>query len=350
MSPGSSPASRAAFATWGAMSHAERRPYLRAFAKHVLNSMDRIADVQIAETGKDRSTVHKEVLGALVALDFYTTKAGQLLRPKRGSRWPWLVTRGWTEYHPLGVAGIISPWNYPFYLPMLSATQALSAGCTVVIKPSEITPMSGQLIPELAIEAGIPDGVVQVIQGDGRTGAALVESDIDIIAFTGSTAVGKKIAATAGALLKPSIVELGGKDAQIVLEDANVKDAARGAVNFGVFNAGQMCVGVERVYVVDKVYDEFMAEAEKFIRKLTVATQDRTDIGPLISPAQIDTIELHVKDAVESRCPDRHRWFPGRDRARHLFRTNTHGQRRPFDAADAGRDVRAGGPCDAGRR
>jgi acyl-CoA reductase-like NAD-dependent aldehyde dehydrogenase len=291
--------SRAAFATWGAMSHAERRPYLRAFAKHVLNSMDRIADVQIAETGKDRSTVHKEVLGALVALDFYTTKAGQLLRPKRGSRWPWLVTRGWTEYHPLGVAGIISPWNYPFYLPMLSATQALSAGCTVVIKPSEITPMSGQLIPELAKEAGIPDGVVQVIQGDGRTGAALVESDIDIIAFTGSTAVGKKIAATAGALLKPSIVELGGKDAQIVLEDANVKDAARGAVNFGVFNAGQMCVGVERVYVVDKVYDEFMAEAEKFIRKLTVATQDRTDIGPLISPAQIDTIELHVKDAVE---------------------------------------------------
>jgi len=290
--------SRDAFATWGAMSHIERRPYLRAFARHVLRSMDRIADVQIAETGKDRSTVHEEVLGALVAFDFYTTKAAQLLRPKRGSSWPWLVTKGWTEYHPLGVAGVISPWNFPFYLPMLSTIQALSAGCTVVIKPSEITPMSGQLIQELAVEAGIPEGVVQVIQGDGSTGVALVESDIDIIAFTGSTEVGKKIAATAGARLMPSIIEAGGKDAQIVLEDANIKDAARGAVTFGVFNAGQMCVGIERVYVVDEVYKEFMKHAEKAMRQLTVATQDRTDVGPLISPAQIDIIESHVADAI----------------------------------------------------
>ena len=290
--------SRAAFAGWGAMTHAERRPYLRAFAKHVLKSMERIADVEIAETGKDRSTVHKEVLGALVAFDFFTTKAEHLLRPRPGTTWPWFITKGWTEYHPIGVAGIISPWNYPFYLPMLSATQALSAGCTVIIKPSEITPMSGQLILELAQEAGLPEHVVQIIHGDGATGAALVESDIDVIAFTGSPTVGKQIAATAGSLLKPSVIELGGKDALIVLEDADIKTAARAAINFGVFNAGQMCVGVERVYVVADVYDEFMAEAAKFIKNLTVATGDRYDIGPLISKAQIDTIEHHVKDAV----------------------------------------------------
>lgn len=290
--------SRVAFGEWGGMTHAERKPYLRAFAKHVLKSMDRIADLVVAETGKNRGDVHAEVLAGLTAMDFFTRKAGELLEPKKGTSWPFIITKGWTEYHPLGVAGVISPWNYPFYLPLLSTTQALSAGCTVVIKPSEVTPLSGQLINDLAAEAGVPDNVVQVIHGDGSTGAALVAANTDIIAFTGSPAVGKKIGAAAAAVLKPVLLELGGKDAQIVLEDANVKNAAKAAVSFGVFNAGQMCVGIERVYVVDEVYDEFLAEAKKAIEKLTVATGDKRDIGPLISPPQIDIIEHHVKDAV----------------------------------------------------
>jgi acyl-CoA reductase-like NAD-dependent aldehyde dehydrogenase len=288
-----------AFANWGSLSHAERRPFLRAFAKHVLGSMDRIADVVSSETGKHRSDVHAEVVGALTALDFFTRQAEKLLRPKKGAAWPFLATKGWTEYHPLGVAGIISPWNYPFYLPMLSAVQALSAGCTVVIKPSEITPLSGQLIADLAREAGLPADVVQVIHGDGATGAALVDGQTRIIAFTGSPAVGKKVGAAAAKSLKPVLLELGGKDAQIVLEDANIKHAAHGAVTFGCFNAGQMCVGIERVYVVDSVYDEFMDEAKRAIKKLTVATGDKRDIGPMISPQQIETIEHHVNDAVE---------------------------------------------------
>lgn len=291
--------SQIAFVEWGAMTHAERKPYLRAFAKHVLKSMDRIADVVIAETGKARGDVSKEILGGLTALDFFTRKAGDLLQPKKGTSWPFVITKGWTEYHPLGVAGVISPWNYPFYLPLLSATQALSAGCTVVIKPSEITPMSGQLVRDLAVEAGLPENVVQVIHGDGATGAALVDADTDVIAFTGSPAVGKTIGAAAAATLKPVLLELGGKDAQIVLEDANIKHAAQAAVTFGVINAGQMCVGVERVYVVDPVYDEFMVEAGKAIGKLNAATGDKGDIGPLISPPQIDIIEDHVKDAVD---------------------------------------------------
>jgi acyl-CoA reductase-like NAD-dependent aldehyde dehydrogenase len=280
------------------MTHTERKPYLRAFAKHVLRSMDRIADVVVSETGKNHNDVHAEVVGGLTAMDFFTRKAGALLPPKKGTPWPFIVTKGWTEYHPLGVAGAISPWNYPFYLPLLSATQALSAGCTVVIKPSEVTPLSGQLVKDLADEAGLPEDVVQVIHGDGLTGAALVAADTDIIAFTGSPAIGKKIAAAAAATLKPVLLELGGKDAQIVLEDANVKNAAKAAVTFGVFNAGQMCVGIERVYVVDEVYDQFMAEARQAIQKLTVATGDRRDIGPLISRQQIDVIERHVKDAL----------------------------------------------------
>jgi len=290
--------SRIAFATWGAMSHATRKPYLRAFAKHVLRSMDRIADVMVAETGKDRGDALAEINAGLTALDFFTRRAGELLGKKRGRSWPYVTTKGWTEYHPLGVAGIISPWNYPFYLPLLSATQALSAGCTAVIKPSEVTPLSGQLVQDLANEAGIPEDVVQVIHGDGATGAALVEADTDIIAFTGSPAVGKKIGVIAAATLKPVLLELGGKDAQIVLEDAVIADAARAAVNFGIYNAGQMCVGIERVYAVDEIYDDFMDEAKKAIGKVAAATGDKRDIGPLILPRQIDVIESQLKDAV----------------------------------------------------
>jgi len=290
--------SRAAFAEWGALSHAERKPYLRAFAKHVLRSMNRISDVIISETGKHRNDAHAELIGTLTALDFFTRKAAGLLQPKRAARWPFVMTKGWTEYHPLGVAGVISPWNYPFYLPMLSTMQALSAGCTVVLKPSEVTPMTGQLIKDLADEAGLPEDVILVIHGDAATGSALVAADTDIIAFTGSTEAGKKVAEIAAPMLKPTVLELSSNDAQIVLEDANIKDAAKGAVTFGCFNAGQMCVGVERVYVVDEIYDEFMAEAKKAIQKLSVGTEDRSDIGPMIWPPQADIIEDHVQDAV----------------------------------------------------
>jgi acyl-CoA reductase-like NAD-dependent aldehyde dehydrogenase len=262
--------------------------------------MDRIAVVIRSETGKNMGDAMVETIGALTALDFFTRHAERLLRPKKGTSWPFVVTRGWTEYHPIGVAGVISPWNYPFYLPLLSTIQALAAGCTVVVKPSELTPLSGQLLQDLAIEAGLPHDVVQVIHGDGATGSALVEADTDIVAFTGSPAVGKKIAEAAAKTLKPLLLELGGKDAQIVLEDAVIKDAAKAAVTFGVFNAGQTCVGIERVYVVDEIYEEFITEATAAIERVAVATGDARDIGPLISPPQVDIIERHLSDAIDN--------------------------------------------------
>ena len=224
--------------------------------------------------------------------------AERILRPKKGTSWPFVITKGWTEYHPLGVAGLITPWNYPFYLPMIATIQAITAGCTVVLKPSELTPMSGGLIADLAIEAGLPADVIQVIHGDGATGAALVAGDTDVITFIGSPQVGKKIAAETAKTLKPVVLELGGNDAQIVLEDANVKLAAKAAITFGLFNAGQTCTAVERVYVVDDVYESFMEEATKAIGRLTVGTKDKTDIGPIISPPQADIIEQHLDDAV----------------------------------------------------
>ncbi len=291
--------SRLAFGDWGQLSHAERKPYLRALARHVRHSMDRIATVVSAETGKDPGGSRIEVVGGLTAIDFYTRSAEKILRPKKGTSWPFVITKGWTEYHPIGVAGLITPWNYPFYLPLIAAIQALSAGCTVVLKPSELTPLSGQLVADLAIEAGLPEGVVQVVQGDGQTGAALVAADTNIITFIGSPQVGKRIAAEAAKTLKPVVLELGGNDAQIVLEDANVKNAARAAVTFGVFNAGQTCTGMERVSVVDEIYDKFMAEAPKASTRLTTGTRDGRDIGPIISPPQADIVRAHLEDAVD---------------------------------------------------
>jgi acyl-CoA reductase-like NAD-dependent aldehyde dehydrogenase len=291
--------SREAFESWGSLSHRDRRPYLRAYAKKVLEEMDRIGEVIVAETGKNRGDALAEVTAALTAMDLYSRSAGKLLARKRGKAWPFPSTKGWTEYHPLGVAGVISPWNYPFYLAMLSAIQALAAGCTVVLKPSEIAPFSGQLLEDLAAEAGVPDGVVITVHGYGDTGAALVRSTTDVIAFTGAPETGKKIAEELSGTLKPVILELGGKDAMIVLEDANIRDAAKAAATFGTFNAGQTCVAVERIYVLDDVYDEFTERLEKAMRALSVGTEDRSDIGPIITDEQIKIIEDHVDDAKQ---------------------------------------------------
>jgi len=289
---------REAFDRWGSLTHSERRRFLRAFTRHVLHSLDRIADVIVAETGRNRGDVMAELVAALTVMDYFTRNAGRLLRPKQGTSWPFVTTRGWTEYPPIGVAGVISPWNYPFFLPMVATFQAVAAGCAVVVKPSELTPLTGALIGDLAVEAGVSDGVIQVMHGFGDTGAALVASSADVISFTGSTEVGKLIQAEAAKTLKPVILELGGKDAIVVLEDANIVHAARAAVTFGVFNAGQTCAGVERVYVVAPVYDEFMVEIRKAIALTDAGSGGRGDVGPMANPAQVEVVEAHLADAV----------------------------------------------------
>jgi acyl-CoA reductase-like NAD-dependent aldehyde dehydrogenase len=197
------------------------------------------------------------------------------------------------------VAGIITPWNYPFFLAMIPTITALAAGCTVVLKPSEVTPLTGQLLEDLAEKAGLPDGVLQVIHGDGTTGAALAESEVDVISFTGSTKIGKLVAAEAAKRLTPTVLELGGNDAMVVLEDADLRQTARAAVWGGMLCAGQTCIAVERLYVVESVYDEFLMELQEAFDGVAVATEDKRDIGPIINPPQLAIIESHVRDAVE---------------------------------------------------
>jgi acyl-CoA reductase-like NAD-dependent aldehyde dehydrogenase len=291
--------SRQAFHDWSELSHRERRPYLKAYKRAVLGNTDRIAAVVRAETGKAITDAYlSDVIPALNVMDFYTRSAEKLLRPRRGPAWPYLMVRSWIEYRPRGVAAVISPYNAPFFVAMLGAFPAISAGCSVVLKPSELTPLTGNLVADLAHEAGLPTDVVQVIHGDGAIGAALVRSGVDMICFTGSPRTGRMVLAEAAETLTPAILELGGKDAMVVLDDADVTEAAKCAVWGSTLLAGQTCISVERAYVSQRIAAEFIAAAEKAMDQLTIGTDDSSDIGPLIDPEQPGIIERQVADAV----------------------------------------------------
>jgi acyl-CoA reductase-like NAD-dependent aldehyde dehydrogenase len=292
--------SRKAFEIWSAIPPSGRKELLKAFKNVVLDRGEEIAQVVASETGKPLADAYAfDVLTSLTIMDHYVRKADRYLKPRRASTWPYVSTKAWTEYHPLGVAGVISPWNYPFFLPMIPLFTALAAGCSVVLKPSEKTPLSGGLIPDLVTAAGLPADLVQVIQGEGDVGAALIEQ-VDVVAFIGSTAVGRKVAEAAGRRLIPAILELGGKDPLIVLDDADLRQTARAAVWGGMLNAGQTCVSAERVYVVEPVYDRFMSELHRAVDEVTAATGCNRDVGPVIDGGQFEIIESHVSDALKN--------------------------------------------------
>ncbi len=301
---------RRAFAAWGVLGPAERAPYLRALRRTVARRADRIADVVCQETGKPRADVIlAEVLHAAAHADWCARNAARALGPRRVSPRPLYWKAAWVEYHPRGVAAVITPWNYPFLLPFLPAVTALAAGCTVVVKPSELTPASGGLVAELAADAGLPAGVVQVVQGEAATGAALVRAGVDVAAVTGSAATGRQVAALAAEQLTPLVLELGGKDAMVVLEDADLRRAARAAVWGACFNAGQSCVAVERVYAVQAVHDRFLAELEAAFADVGAGGGDACDVGPIIHAARLDVLERQVADALakgaQLRCGGR---------------------------------------------
>ncbi len=288
-----------AFEQWRSLGPEGRRPYLRNLRRVILDEGLHIAQVVQSETGKDLAEAYAfDVLTSLTVIDHYIRHAAKYLRARRGSSWPFVSTRAWTEYHPRGVAAVISPWNYPFFLSAISTITALAAGCSVVLKPSEVTPLTGQLFVDLAALAGLPDGVVQVIHGAAETGAALATSEVGIVAFTGSTRVGKLVAKEAAEKMTPVVLELGGVDAMVVLEDADIVQAAKAAVWGGMTNAGQMCTSVERLYVVDAVYDEFLARLQKEFTAVSAGTGDGRDIGPIIFQPQLGVIEAHVADAI----------------------------------------------------
>jgi len=293
---------RAALPAWQATPIRHRLSIVERFQGLVADQKCAIANTVTSEAGKPvAEALLTEVLVVLDATRFQLQEAHSFLRDEslaHGS----IATkakRGRILREPHGVIGIISPWNYPFSIPTAQAIAALVAGNAVVLKPSELTPLSALLLADLLAKAGLPANVLQVVIGDSAAGGVLVGSEIDKLIFTGSVATGKRIAQIAGQRLLPVVLELGGKDPMIVLEDADIDVASSGAIWGAYVNAGQACLSVERCYVQRSIYDEFVAACVEKAKQLRVGNgmDAATDVGPLIHGRQLRIVEDHVEDA-----------------------------------------------------
>jgi succinate-semialdehyde dehydrogenase/glutarate-semialdehyde dehydrogenase len=285
---------------WADLGFDGRRKRMRAWASLLANRVQAVAELINAEGGKP---VVEGIVEAVAAIDHIAWAAGHAektlrLRKLKGSL---LLSEhaAYLEYQPFGVIGVIGPWNYPIFTPMGSIAYALAAGNAVVFKPSEYTPAVGQLIVDTFAEIVPERPVLQIVHGRGDVGAELTRAGVDKVAFTGSTATGKKIMAACAADLTPVLLECGGKDAMIVDDDADLDAAAAAATWGGFTNAGQTCIGIERVYVVDQVHDAFVAKLVAKASALTVGADATSDIGPITMPAQIETIRRHIADAID---------------------------------------------------
>ncbi len=294
---------RKAQGPWAALSFAERAEYMHRMLDVVLERQDKIMEVVIKETGKaPMDALNMEVFAACDALSFYAKRAGKILktRTQRVHGVMGLMKQLKTVYKPLGVVGIITPWNGPFILSINPTIQALMAGNAVILKGSEITPNSTKLVGDLFKEAGLPDGVLQVLMGDGEVGAALCKAGVDKISFTGSVATGKKVAVACAEQLIPCTLELGGKDAMIVCDDADLDRAAAGALIGSCMNTGHYCCGTERIYVHEAVYDTFLSKVLERAKAMKQGPQHgpEEDVGSVFWDRQMDIIERHVNTAV----------------------------------------------------
>jgi acyl-CoA reductase-like NAD-dependent aldehyde dehydrogenase len=293
---------RAAQAAWSELGLRRRIEVLREFQRKLYAKKSEIAAAITREVGKPLvEALVTEVLVVLDAARFLIDNAWGLLRDEpvpHGN----LVTKlksGWLVREPHGVIGIISPWNYPFSIPATETLAALVAGNAVVLKPSELTPLVALELASLLHAAGVPEDVFQVVVGEGPAGAALLRSLIDKLVFTGSVATGKRIAAAAAERLLPVVLELGGKDPMLVLDDADV-DVASSAAVWGAFvNAGQACLSVERCYVHRSLYESFAKACAEKTKQLRIGNgmDAHTDVGPMIQERQVGIVESHVEDA-----------------------------------------------------
>lgn len=289
---------RVAAISWGARSHAARREELVAFRKAMADATDELAALLHEENGKPELEAYTEMLLSLSHLHHATVRAEAAMAPKKVSSGLLANFRATVSYFPLGVVGVIGPWNYPLSTPMGSIAYALAAGNAVVWKPSELTPLLAVRVAEIAARAfALPD-LLQVVTGGGTTGAALAKAAVDKIAFTGSAATGRRVMIAAAERLTPVLLELGGKDPMIVAEDADLPKAAEACVYGALTNAGQACVSIERVYVADAVHDAFVTEVVKQVRELKTGGADG-HLGAMTSASQVDIVRDHLTDAVE---------------------------------------------------
>jgi acyl-CoA reductase-like NAD-dependent aldehyde dehydrogenase len=296
---------REAQPSWEALGFDGRARIFDRARQWTIENRRRVVETICEETGKTyEDALIAEVAYILHAFKFWARKAeGYMADQKVRSNSPFALGRKLlVRYEPVGVVGVIGPWNYPLSNSFGDCLPALMAGNAVLLKPSDLTPYTGLLMKEMFEECGLPDGVYQVVTGDGPTGAAVIDA-ADFVMFTGSTATGKRVMERASQTLTPVSLELGGKDPMIVLADADLERAANAAVFHGMQNAGQTCISVERVYVEAPVYDEFVSKVTDKVRALrqgAPGVAGRIEIGAITMPRQSDIIERHVNDALAS--------------------------------------------------
>ncbi len=292
---------RAASSDWAAQGIEARIAALRRLRRELVGGLDDAVQMLAAATGKpDLDALTSEVYPCIDMIAWLEEHTARVLAPQRRAGHvlsPGSEYEVW--YEPYGAVAIFSPWNYPLQLSLVPAVTALAAGNAVVLKPSEVTPTVGAWIRQLADRAGLPEGLLQVLQGGPAVGEALVRAAPDRIFFTGSVATGRRVMEAAAAALTPLELELGGKDPLIVFADAHLERAVEGAVYGAFTNAGQVCVSVERVYVQRPIYERFVEAVTRRTASLRVGTGRGKDLGPIIRAEQHDVIEAHVRDALE---------------------------------------------------
>jgi len=294
---------RAAQSAWAHVPLRERCERLRNLRDCIMSRRDQLADAVVAESGKPRvEALFADIFVAVDTAAYFAKNGQRMLQSERVPHHSLAAKAksGSLTYEPLGVIGIISSWNYPLAIPLSQIIPAVVAGNAVICKSSDFTPHCGALIEKLFVDAGFPKDLVTVIQGSGEVGQALIEADPDKILFTGSVATGRRVAEACAKRLIPTVLELGGKDAMLVLADGNLDVAASAAVWGSYTNCGQVCLSVERLFVEQSVSDEFAARCVAKTKKLRVGpgSDPNTDVGPMIRPHHVQRMVDLVEDAV----------------------------------------------------
>jgi acyl-CoA reductase-like NAD-dependent aldehyde dehydrogenase len=288
---------------WAQLSLADRARYMREAADVLLEDLDEIAELLTREQGKPRTESYTMELLPTVDLLHWCADNGPEILADEKVPYPQLflkTKRSFFSYEPIGVVGVIAPWNYPWSIPFGEVAIALMSGNGVVLKPASLTPLLGERIRETFEKAGLPEGIVRAVHGGGAVGGALAESSAGKIFFTGSVEVGRRVGEACAKHMKGSVLELGGKDPQIVCADADLANAVSGGVWGGFANAGQTCSGIERTYVVREVADRFIEGVVRETERLTVGDplEWTTEIGPMVSEEQAETVQGLVDDAI----------------------------------------------------
>jgi acyl-CoA reductase-like NAD-dependent aldehyde dehydrogenase len=293
---------RAAQPHWAAMGPRSRAKWLGKWRDWIFDHTDELLTLMQQESGKSWGDANIEILAATQSINYWSDNAAKFLadesvKPSGAAN---VAKKLVISYHPYELVGVITPWNYPLAMPLLDIPAALMAGCAVLSKPSEVTPLAWRRAVQGWKDIGAPD-VLDVVTGAGETGAAVVDS-VDMVMFTGSVATGRRIGARAAERLIACSLELGGKDAMIVCADADIDRAVEGAVWGGFFNAGQTCISVERIYVEAPVYDAFVDKLVARTEALRQGMDDKhdytVDIGAMATAQQLKIVDSHVQDAI----------------------------------------------------